>query len=227
MAETCDQLEPSLDHRFRRRELLDEALTHTSVNDRTDASARNYDRLEFLGDRVLGLVIAERLLASFPAADAGELALRYNALVRREALVDVARRLGLGLHIRMAPSEDTAGGRDKPAILADCCEAVMGALFLDGGLDAARRFVIEHWRPLFEEVESATKDDKTALQEWAQGRGLTPPEYAIVDRAGPAHATTFTVRVRLDSGVSTTGTGPSRRSAEQMAAAALLEAVRG
>ena len=182
--------------------------------------------MEFLGDRVLGLVIAERLLASFPSADAGELALRYNALVRREALVDVARRLELGSHIRMAKSEDAAGGRSKPAILADCCEAVLGALFLDGGLNVARQFVVEHWRPLFEEVESTSKDDKTALQEWAQGRGLTPPEYAIVDRVGPAHATTFTVRARLDNGVSMTGTGLSRRSAEQMAAAALLEAVK-
>ncbi len=226
MTATCDDLEQLLHHRFLRRDLLEEALTHTSTSDRTEAPSGDYERLEFLGDRVLGLVIAERLLASFPSADAGELALRYNALVRREALVDVARRLELGSHIRMAKSEDAAGGRSKPAILADCCEAVLGALFLDGGLNVARQFVVEHWRPLFEEVESTSKDDKTALQEWAQGRGLTPPEYAIVDRVGPAHATTFTVRARLDNGVSMTGTGLSRRSAEQMAAAALLEAVK-
>jgi ribonuclease-3 len=226
MTASCGDLEQLLHHRFLRRDFLEDALTHTSASDRTEAPSGDYERLEFLGDRVLGLVIAERLLASFPSADAGELALRYNALVRREALVDVARRLELGSHIRMAKSEDAAGGRGKPAILADCCEAVLGALFLDGGLNVARQFVVEHWRPLFEEVESTSKDDKTALQEWAQGRGLTPPEYAIVDRVGPAHATTFTVRARLDNGVSMTGTGLSRRSAEQMAAAALLEAVK-
>ena len=224
-AALLDGLCRALHHRFGRQELIEEALTHPSRRVVQGRPAANYERLEFLGDRVLGLVVAEHLLTRFPAADAGELALRYNALVRREALVEVARAVGLGAHIRVAAAEGATGGREKPAILADCCEAVIGALFLDGGFEAAQRFILEWWRPLIEEAQTAVKDHKTALQEWAQERGQTPPDYEIVDRAGPPHATTFTVQARLINGRSATGRGPSRRSAEQAAAKTLLEAI--
>ena len=218
-------LEHHISYEFRRREILDEALTHGSTGNREDKASPNYNRLEFLGDRVLGLIISEWLIKKFPLVNEGVLALRYNVLVQRDTLVDVARGIELGEYIRMSRSEEAAGGRDKPAILADCCEAVIGAIFMDGGLGAARRFVDTNWGYLYAQTADIAKDNKTALQEWAQGRGLAPPEYEIIDRKGPAHAITFTVRASLGDGSSMTGVGPSRRTAEQDAAGALLKAM--
>tara|TARA_B100001123_G_scaffold448146_1_gene608040 strand:- start:670 stop:1344 length:675 start_codon:yes stop_codon:yes gene_type:complete len=218
-------LEHLISYEFRRHEILEEALTHGSAGKRADKGSRNYNRLEFLGDRVLGLIISEWLIKKFPLVNEGVLALRYNFLVQRDTLVNVARGIELGEYIRMSRSEEAAGGRDKPAILADCCEAVIGAIFMDGGLDAARRFIDTNWGYLYAQSADIAKDNKTALQEWAQGRGFAPPEYEIIDRKGPAHAITFTVKASLGDGSSMTGIGPSRRSAEQDAAGTLLKAM--
>ncbi|MBM3518157.1 MAG: ribonuclease III [Alphaproteobacteria bacterium] len=213
---------PPLAHRFARPALLREALRHPSA---AGPRRADYERLEFLGDRVLALVIAVELARRFPTARAGDLAPRLNALVRRDALARVARALALGSYVEVAETEAAAGGRDKPAILADACEALIGALYLDGGLDAASHFILTHWAALIEEVAVTPRDAKTALQEWAQGRALAPPRYRIVARSGPEHETVFSVAVDLGAQGSGTGVGRTRRQAEQAAAAALLDAL--
>ena len=218
-----DDLSTLLGHQFRDPSLLEEALTHSSV-ERPRGQARNdYERLEFLGDRVLGLVIADRLLRLYPESDAGALARRFNTLVRQESLAEVAEQIGLGAHIRLSKSEHGAGGRQKPAILADVCEAVIGAMFVDGGLKPAAEFVRRHWDPMAEKLAGAPRDAKTALQEWAHARGLEPPAYEVVERAGPDHDTVFTVEVHLKDRKPARGKGRSKRVAEQAAAEVMLE----
>lgn len=211
-------LEDRLGHRFADRTLLVTALTHASAR---NASA-SYQRLEFLGDRVLGLVIAEMLVAAFPGAAEGELAQRFTALVRNEVCADVARALELGPAIRLGSGEAQSGGRSKAAILGDVCEAVIGALYLDGGLGAAKALIALHWRERMETWQGSMRDAKTILQEWAQGRGLPTPTYTIVDRRGPDHAPHFEVEVTVDSLTPARGEGRTRRDAEQEAATAVL-----
>lgn len=217
-------LAPRLGHAFAQTELLREALTHPSAAvRRPDGTGENsYQRLEFLGDRVLGLVVADVLLQRFPHEAEGPLALRHVDLVRRETLTDVGRRLGLGQHLRLAKGEDAAGERDNPALLADACEAVIGALYLDGGLSAARAFIEAHWAPMLAAAGHPPQDAKTALQEWAQARGMALPDYREVDRAGRAHEPVFTVEVRLEGQKAERGEGRSKRLAEQAAAERLL-----
>ena len=212
----------SLGHRFVRPETLTEALSHPSLPQPKGQKRPAYDRLEFLGDRVLGVVIADDLLRRYGDADVGELAPRYNALVRQEALVKVATEIALAGFIRMSPTEEANGGRAKATILADCCEAVIGALFVDGGLEAAARFIHRHWDAMADAMADAPRDAKTALQEWAQARAMAPPTYAIVEQEGPPHETTFTVTVTLDGQKPKSATGRSRRAAEQAAARAML-----
>lgn len=197
--------------------LLDAALTHPSV-----AGKRHYQRLEFMGDRVLGAVIAEALYRAFPTASEGELAVRYNELVRRETLAAITGELGLAGRINMSTGEERSGGREKPAILADVCEALIGALFLDGGLEAAREFIESHWRGRLSVADKAGKDSKTQLQEWAQGRGLATPTYRETACTGPAHAPEFTVEVSLGDSYTETGVGTTKRVAEQEAAGRLM-----
>ena len=215
----------ALEHRFARPELLAEALTHPSLARGRGDKRLAYDRLEFLGDRVLGVIVAEDLLRRYREAAVGSVAPRFNALVRQEALVNVATEIGLGRFIKMAAAVEANGGREKPTILADCCEAVIGALFIDGGLDAATRFVRRYWTAMAEALAEAPQDAKTALQEWAQALAMPPPTYAIVDRQGPAHETTFTVTVSLDGQAPQAASGRSRRAAEQAAAQAMLAAI--
>lgn len=215
------EIERLLGHEFRDRGLLREALSHPSLDGARDGRS-DYDRLEFLGDRVLGLLIAERLFADDAGASAGDLAVRFNTLVRKETVAEVARGVGLGAHLRMAPNEAAGGGRDKPAILANACEAVLGALYLDGGLEAASRFVEAHWRRRLLEAEAAGKDPKTQLQELVQGPSVPPPSYRVLGQEGPAHDPVFTVEVEVCGRGSATGRGSSRRRAEQDAAASLL-----
>jgi ribonuclease-3 len=172
---------------------------------------------------VLGLVIAELLLESFPSASEGQLAPRLATLVSGRILADVARSIGLGVHIRMSEGESAAGTGDRRSVLADCCEAVIGAMYLDGGLDAARSFVHRHWAPLVDEVEPRVA--KTELQEWLQGRGLPLPEYRIVGREGPPHDPVFTVELIVSGQDPVTATGKSKRAAELKAAAAMLERI--
>ncbi len=214
------EVEKKLGHRFRQPALLREALTHPSVG-----GPANYQRLEFLGDRVLGLIIAEALYERFPNLKEGSLARRFASLVKRETLADVALTVGLDEHLLLAKGAEDEGGRQKPAILADVCEAVIGAIFLDDGYEAARRFVEAEWRDLIAEEERGTRDPKSALQEWAQGRGLNPPEYVEVDRRGPDHALYFTVEARLDGCPPATGAGSSKRVAEKEAARAMLKSL--
>ena len=226
-----------LGHSFTRPELLAEALTHSSAvqrrhgkspgkaPDKTGAAPHGYERLEFLGDRVLGLVVAELLLRRFPDEAEGPLARRLAHLVRREALHSVALSIGLGRHIRLSAGEDAARTRHSPSILADICEAVIAALYLDGGLDPARNFIHRHWEAMIDADAVAPRDAKTALQEWAQGRGHALPRYEVVGMEGPAHARIFTVTVTVDGAPDSTpetASGASKRAAESAAAAALM-----
>lgn len=223
MTGKAESLEKLLGHSFARPELLGLALTHSSA----PGDGLSNQRLEFLGDRVLGLVVAEALYERFPDEDEGALAPRLAALVRRDALARVARDIGLGGHVVMAQGEDVSGGRDNPGILADTCEAVIAALYLDGGLEPARRFIQGHWLALMEEDLSPPKDSKTELQEWAQARGLALPVYTETGREGPAHAPLFSLRVCVEGTAPADGTGPSKRAAEQVAAAAALDLIKG
>lgn len=218
-AAPLEQLIERLGHRFRDTTLLKTALTHSS------AAGRSYERLEFLGDRVLGLIVADLLIQRFPAEPEGALARRHAALVRRETLAEVALELDLGPHLRLARGEADAGGRENPAILADVCEAIIAALYLDGGLRAARGFVEPLWTPLLESARRPPQDAKTALQEWAQGRGLPLPIYEIVDRSGPDHEPLFTVAVSVEGLPVVTARGRSKRLAEQTAAEQLFARV--
>ncbi len=220
-----DPLEKILGRRFTRPDLLRQALTHSStVRSRSDRWVSN-ERMEFLGDRVLGLVAARLIYERFPDEDEGALARRHAALVRREALARVAGRIGLGDHLVMSRGEAEAGGRGNPSLLADACEAVIAALYLDGGLDAAHRFIHRHWEPLMEEESSPPQDAKTALQEWAQAHGLALPAYVETGRKGPPHAPVFTIQVSLEGLGAVTASGPSKRAAQQVAAEAMLDKV--
>lgn len=208
-------------HPFKDGNLLVQAMIHRSAS---GSRGVTYERLEFLGDRVLGLLVAEMLYLRFPGEDEGALARRHAALVRREALARVALDVGLGPYIVMSRGEEEAGGRNNPAILADVCEALLGALYLDGGLDAARRFIETHWPSMMEEEALAPpKDAKTALQEWAQSRGLPLPVYETVGHEGPDHSPVFTVRVRVEGLPAAEASGTSKRAAAQAAARVLLE----
>src|SRR3546814_5341196 len=157
-----------------------------------------YERLEFLGDRVLSLVIADMLFEAFPSEDEGHLARRHVALVRREALAEVAKAIGLGQHVRLSIGEEEAGGRENPAILADVCEAIIGALFRDAGLETARAFIVRQWQARLEGEIHPPQDAKTTLQEWAQQRGRPLPLYRTVGRSGPDHAPAFTISVEVE-----------------------------
>lgn len=226
MAAATDSLAATLGHAFARPGLLSDALTHPSiVQGRAPRKVTPYERLEFLGDRVLGLVVAEMLFKRFPHEPEGALARRHAALVRRETLARVAGDIGLPAHIQLAKGEEEAGGRSNPALLADCCEAVIGALYADAGFDVAARFVTERWTSLMDEAASPPKDAKTALQEWAQGRGKPLPAYTTVCMEGPPHDPIFSVAVEVDGLETVTGVGPSKRAAEQAAAKAMLENV--
>ena len=207
-----------LKHEFRDPGLLERALTHSSS---TGTGRADNERLEFLGDRVLALLVTEALIQRFPEASEGDLAPRLNALVRKETCAKVARQAGLDRQVRLGRSEEESGGRSKTGILADLCEAVIGALYLDGGIEAARRFVAKYWTPLYPEVAATPHDAKTALQEWAQGRGLGLPVYRLVGRSGPDHAPAFRVAACVP-GAEAEGEGLSKRAAEQAAAQALL-----
>ncbi|HEY5209029.1 MAG TPA: ribonuclease III, partial [Stellaceae bacterium] len=197
-AETEAALAALLDHPFAKPELLREALTHSSARNRRTRDPHGYERLEFLGDRVLGLIVAELLFRRFPREAEGDLTRRHTGLVRREALTQVAEATGLGGHILLSPGEAAAGSRANPSVLADVCEAVIAALYLDGGLAVAARFVEHWWQPQLAALgEAPPRDPKTSLQEWAQGRGLPLPVYRTVAVEGPPHRRRFTIAVEV------------------------------
>ena len=219
----CDpaELEEILGYRFNDSGLLTRALTHSSLkNSGNDAS---YERLEFLGDRVLGLIIAELLMDEFPDSAEGKLAPRLASLVSGRTLADVARNLGLAKFILMTDGEAAAGTNERDSVLADCCEAIIGSVYRDGGLDAATMLVRRYWIPLLVEVEPRVS--KTELQEWVQGRGLPLPRYTVVDRQGPAHAPEFTIELKIATEDPILATGTSKQAAEQAAAAEMLAVV--
>jgi ribonuclease-3 len=214
-------LEERLGYRFKDKAFLEEALTHMSAA-RGKRRSTSYQRLEFLGDHVLGLAISELLFREFPHAEEGELSRRLAALVRKETCAEVAAALDLGPFVRLGGGEARTGARPKAAILADVCESVIGAIFLDGGYEAARDAIALHWRERMLAPKPALRDAKTILQEWAQGRGLPPPAYREKERRGPDHKPTFLISVELPGLKSAEGTGTSKRGAEQAAAAAML-----
>lgn len=218
-----ESLATILQHDFSDDRVLTRALTHGSAD---VAEGETYERLEFLGDRVLSLIIADMLLKTFPEDNEGKLARRHAALVRRDTLAAVAADIGLGDFIVMSAGEADAGGRKNPSLLADVCEAVIAAVYIDGGLPAAGLLIERHWRHRMTQSVRPPQDAKTGLQEWAQGRGMPLPVYRIVDRSGPDHAPTFTVSVTVGDGPTANGTGTTRRSAEKAAAEALLKKVR-
>jgi ribonuclease-3 len=209
-----------LGHDFRDPALLVEAVTHASMSAPTRPDNQ---RLEFLGDRVLGLVLAEALLAADPGAAEGALAPRFNALVRKETCAAVAREVGLGDVLRLGRSEMMSGGRRKEALLADALEAVIAAVYLDGGFAPAKGLVLRLWGSRISSVQEDARDAKTALQEWAQARGQTPPSYVELGREGPDHAPVFTIEARLADGTSARARAASKRQAEQAAAKALID----
>jgi ribonuclease-3 len=214
------ELERRIGHVFADPHLLERALTHVSAA--AGEGGRSNQRLEFLGDRVLGLAVSELLYRTFPDAVEGELSHRLSDLVRRETCSAMATGWDLAAHLLLGSGEAKAGGRRKPATLADAAEAVLGAVFLDAGYEAARG-VIE--RSLSDKVNSPSRpprDPKTALQEWAQGLGKTTPTYAVLERAGPDHAPRFCVAARIEGLAEAVGRGGSKRAAEQSAALALL-----
>lgn len=212
-------LEENLGYAFKNKKLLDQALTHSSLTSKQD----NNERLEFLGDRVLGLIIAQLLFQQFPSAPEGDLSLRHTQLVNKETLSQVALELQLGTYIRMTRGEKASGGQLKKSLLADACEAVIAAVYLDGGLSAAQDFILKYWGDLLGEKSQFIKDAKSKLQEWVQAQGKNAPSYEIVQREGPDHAPIFTVAIFAEGLPSMEGAGASRREAEQQAAQRLLE----
>jgi ribonuclease III len=238
-------LEQRLGHQFASPVRLVEALTHRSVAARSQgahagAGRRRHrgpvvvaghadtgnERLEFLGDRVLGLLVAEMLLETFPTESEGEIARRHAELVRKETLAEVAGIIDLAPLIRLAPEEDQ-NVRNNASLLADACEAVIAALYLDGGLAPARRFVVSHWSGRMTAALSPPKDPKTGLQEWAQGRGKPLPAYRLIQTKGPPHQPVFTVEVAVEGEAAERADGLSKRIAEREAAAALLARLKG
>jgi ribonuclease-3 len=215
-------LEDRIGYRFKDAALLDSALSHISALKGPRNRAGSYQRLEFLGDHVLGLVISDILFRAFPKADEGELSRRLADLVRKETCAEIARTIDLGVAIRLGSSEANAGARTRPAILADVCEALIGAVYLDGGYAAAADLVGRLWQVRMRTKAQPLRDPKTVLQEWAQARGLPTPVYREIARSGPDHDPEFRVAVQVPRLAAAEGSGRSKRAAEQAAAAAMM-----
>jgi ribonuclease III len=215
------ELEDRIGYEFAEKTLLDSALTHISALSGKSRSG-SYQRLEFLGDHVLGLVVSEMLFRAFPKADEGELSRRLADLVRKETCADVARDIDLGAAIKLGTSEANSGGRRRLAVLADVAEALVGAVFIDGGYPAAAELIEKLWGERMRTPAKPLRDPKTTLQEWAQARGLPAPTYDEVERTGPHHNPEFRVAVVIKDRPSVEGVGRSKRAAEQAAAAAML-----
>jgi len=214
-------LETRLEHEFSDKTLLTRALTHSSLSGGKKA-VRDLERLEFLGDRVLGLLTAEALWRRFPGFAEGDMAPRLNALVRKETCAKAALHFGVDDLIMMSQWEESSGGRAKKAILGDVMEALLGALYIDGGFEAARRVYDQFWTPNLESLSKRHRDPKTELQEWSQAKKLGAPTYEVVEADGPDHAPAFRIVVRVKGFKSAEGEGSSKRSAQMEAARAFL-----
>lgn len=211
-------LEDKIGYRFRQRGLLEEALTHPSC-----PKPYSNQRLEFLGDTVLGVMVAKLLYRLFPNEKEGDLAKRHSGLVCGESLVRYARSLNLAEHMQLADGEDSAGGRENPTNIEDLVEALFGAVFLDGGLDAVENTFLPYWEQQANDVKEPPKDPKTALQEWAQARDKPLPAYTVASVDGPPHAPVFTIEVAVEDGTIFSATAGTKRLAEREAARLLLE----
>lgn len=206
---------------FKNKNLITQALTHPSLS----RKGSDYERLEFLGDHVLGLVISEALFIRYAKENEGQMTKRLAGLICGDTLVKVAKKLDLGKYIHMAQSEESAGGRLNKANLENAMEAVIGAIYIDQGLEVAKNFILTNWNALIDNMIEPPKDAKSTLQEWAQARGYPLPEYEVVSIEGAMHAPIFEVRVKVQGQVPKQGNGTSKRSAEQEAAARMLEAI--
>jgi ribonuclease-3 len=216
-----EELERNLGYAFRDKKRLDLALTHASVGGAN--RVKDNERYEFLGDRVLGLLVAERLMELYPDLPEGKLTPRFHGLVDKSACAEASRAMGIGPALRLSPGETKTGGREKDTVLADACEAVMAAVYLDGGLEAARAVFRRFWDDQIEHLaKPAARDPKSALQAWAQGKAKPVPAYEVVKRSGPDHAPSFIVQVVVDGLEPAKAGGPSRQAAEKAAAAELL-----
>lgn len=213
--------EKSLGYAFKDAALLKKALTHPSAL--MPGRGVDFERLEFLGDRVLGLVVASWLFEEFPQENEGDLAKRFTSLVRKETLVEVAKAIHLDQAMLMKHEKSSSQNKRLETLLSDGCEALLGALYLDGGLEVARSFILNYWKD--HGAEGPPRDAKSILQEWVQAQGKTHPIYVVVDSSGPAHAPSFVVEVRVEGVESVQGEGSSKRLAEQVAAQRLLERV--
>jgi ribonuclease III len=216
-------IEQRIGHQFADPNLLVTAMTHVSALKSSRKRGESYQRLEFLGDHVLGLIVSDMLYRAFPNADEGELSKRLADLVRKESCADVAKSLGLAEDIKLGAVGPGAGARLRKSVLGDICEAVIGAVFLDGGYPAASEFVERNWTERMRKPRQPLRDPKTVLQEWAQGKGLPTPVYREVERTGPHHDPQFRVAVDLPGLAPAEGVGGSKRAAEKVAASVMIE----
>ena len=219
MSGALADLEREVGHRFSDQSLTEHALTHSSTG-----GSFSYERLEFLGDRVLGLVIAEHLYKNFPDEAEGDLAKRLAALVQGSLLAEIAGEMNLGAYIRFSDAEKAAGGAENENILADVFEALLGALYLDGGFEKCRALIERHWEGRFDRMSAPPQHPKTQIQEWAQAKGLPLPVYEIADQSGPDHAPVFVIKLSIEGYESVSAEGRSRQVAEKAAALAFIEA---
>jgi ribonuclease-3 len=217
------ETETRIGHKFADQGLLVTAMTHVSALKPSRKRGESYQRLEFLGDHVLGLIVSDMLYRSFPNADEGEMSKRLADLVRKESCADVAKSLGLADDIKLGAVGAGAGARLRKSVLGDICEAVIGAVFLDGGYAAAKEFVERNWTERMKKPRQPLRDPKTVLQEWAQGKGLPTPVYREVERTGPHHDPQFRVAVDLPGLAPAEGVGGSKRAAEKVAASVMIE----
>ena len=209
-------------YHFSNAENLNLALTHSSTG-----ASQNYERLEFLGDRVLGLIIAELLYEAFPGEAEGDLAKRHAALVSGETLAIIAERINLGEVLKLSHGERAGGGARNENILSDVMEALIGTVYLDSGILACKPVISALWQDVLHTMKEPPRDPKTGLQEWAQGRGLPLPKYEMIGRSGPDHAPVFTIAVTVEGFDPISGEGSSRRAAEKAAAILLLNKIEG
>lgn len=215
-----DALQQAIGYHFADVSHLELALCHPSL-----AEGRNNQRLEFLGDRVLGLLVSELLYRQFPDEAEGQLARRHAALVCGQALTHVATEINLGKYLRLGMSEQLVDGEKNPATLEDAIESLIGAMYIDSGLEPVKKFVLTHWQPLLHKMSEPPKDNKSALQEWAQARGLPLPEYKLIDTTGPAHAPEFTIEASVEGHLAQQASNRGKRAAEQAAAGKLLSSL--
>ena len=222
MTAKLDTLQAAIGYTFKNLNLLRQALVHSSA---TEQRLKSNERMEFLGDRVLGLILAELLLENYLDEAEGEISYRFTALAQRDALATVAGKIGLAEYLSLSNGEHLTGGRENPGLLADATEAVIAAIYMDGGLEAAKAFVHNNWTEMMRDNRHPPKDAKTKLQEWAQGHGLGLPSYRITGQEGPDHQPVFSVEVTVEKQLVLSGQGSNKRAAEQAAAEALLNII--